>query len=373
MEIEMEMKASLLTRNVLALDAISNGVEAGCKQIPHWRYPRLLISSLGVAIFVATAWNAASASVAGDEKTVAALDSQYRTAVKQNGGGQPPQASDVAESPDEAMMAPATALATYMAQVEGAVAPSVFVDDGLIIVENFAPYIFVGKDAAGRWEAGYRQHAGALKDLKFSFGSAHDFTRSGDRVYFVLPTTWGGIYPEGRFEEHGAWSFVLEKSSGRWRIAAYTWGVTDETDWPAVPPTANETNGSGSGDTNEDTRALLAADVAWEKVYAAKDLAKAVAFCDEHGSMLAPNAPIATGKEALARAIASDFAQGNTTWHPNKVGVARSGELGYTSGTTDLTFKDASGKTVTSKGNYLTVWKKVDGSWKVLSDSFDFE
>ena len=108
-------------------------------------------------------------------------------------------------------------------------------DDGLVIVENFAPYIFVGKDAAGRCDAGYRQHAGALKDLKFSFGSAHDFTRTGDRVYFVLPTTWGGIYPEGRFEEHGAWSFVLEKSSGRWRIAAYTWGGTDETDWPAVP------------------------------------------------------------------------------------------------------------------------------------------
>jgi ketosteroid isomerase-like protein len=119
--------------------------------------------------------------------------------------------------------------------------------------------------------------------------------------------------------------------------------------------------------------ALLAADVAWEKIYAAKDLAKAVAFCDEHGSMLVPNAPIATGKEALAKAIASDFAQGNTTWHPNKVGVARSGELGYTSGTTDLTFKDPSGKTVTSKGNYLTVWKKADGSWKVLFDSFNFD
>jgi ketosteroid isomerase-like protein len=120
--------------------------------------------------------------------------------------------------------------------------------------------------------------------------------------------------------------------------------------------------------------ALLAADVAWERVYAAKDLAKAVAFCDEHGSMLVPNAPMATGKEALTKAIANDFAQGNTTWHPNKVGVARSGELGYTSGTTALTFKDASGKIVTSKGNYLTVWKKgADGSWKVLIDSFNFE
>jgi ketosteroid isomerase-like protein len=140
--------------------------------------------------------------------------------------------------------------------------------------------------------------------------------------------------------------------------------------WAFVIVSASVALGQTRGKAED---ALLAADLAWEKAYAAKDLTKAVAFCDEHGSMLVPNAPLATGKEALAKVIASDFAHGNTTWHPNKVGVARSGELGYTSGTTDLTFKDPSGKTVTSKGNYLTVWKKVDGSWKVLSDSFDFE
>src|SRR5580704_6589367 len=78
--------------------------------------------------------------------------------------------------------------------------------------------------------------------------------------------------------------------------------------------------GQARGKTED---ALLAADVAWEKVYAAKDLAKSVAFCDENASMLVPDAPVATGKGALAKAIASDFAQGDTTWHPNKVGVAR--------------------------------------------------
>jgi hypothetical protein len=40
--------------------------------------------------------------------------------------------------------------------------------------------------------------------------------------------------------------------------------------------------------------AVRAADVAWLKAYTAKDLDKAVAFCDEQGSMLMPNAPIAT-------------------------------------------------------------------------------
>jgi ketosteroid isomerase-like protein len=117
---------------------------------------------------------------------------------------------------------------------------------------------------------------------------------------------------------------------------------------------------------------ILAADLAWEKVYSAKDLDRSVAFCDEEGSMLAPNTPIATGKAALAKAIAGDFAHGDLAWHPNKAGVARSGELGYTSGTYEQRFKNASGKTVLDKGKYLTVWKKqADGTWKVLFDMFN--
>jgi len=78
--------------------------------------------------------------------------------------------------------------------------------------------------------------------------------------------------------------------------------------------------------------ALLAADAAWLKVYAAKDLDKSVAFCDEEGSMLAPNSPIATGRDALTKLIGSAFAipDYKLAWHPNKVGVARSGDLGYT-------------------------------------------
>jgi ketosteroid isomerase-like protein len=46
--------------------------------------------------------------------------------------------------------------------------------------------------------------------------------------------------------------------------------------------------------------------------------------------------------------------------------------LAYTSGTTEATFKDASGETASFKGKYLTVWKKqADGSWKVLYDMFN--
>src|SRR5277367_224521 len=117
---------------------------------------------------------------------------------------------------------------------------------------------------------------------------------------------------------------------------------------------------------------VRAADEAWMRVYAAKDLQKTVAFFDDQGSMLAPNAPIATGKTAITKAITADFAFGDLTWHADTAGVAKSGDIGYTSGTYKFTFKDPSGKPVIDNGKYLTVWKKQgDGAWKVLYDMFN--
>jgi len=120
--------------------------------------------------------------------------------------------------------------------------------------------------------------------------------------------------------------------------------------------------------------AVLAADAAWEKAYSAKDVEKSVAFFDEQGSMLPSNAPVLNGKDAITKSLASAFKipDYTLTWHANKVGVAASGELGYTSGTYEFVAKEASGKTISDKGKYLTVWKKQpDGSWKVLLDIYN--
>ena len=116
---------------------------------------------------------------------------------------------------------------------------------------------------------------------------------------------------------------------------------------------------------------LRAADRAWLKACSTKDVAKSVAFFDKQGSMLVPNSPVATGK-AIARLFAKGFALRDykLTWHPNKVGVARSGDLGYTSGKYQLSFTDEQGRTVRDKGKYLMVWKRQpDGAWKVLFDT----
>lgn len=58
-------------------------------------------------------------------------------------------------------------------------------------------------------------------------------------------------------------------------------------------------------------------------------------------------------------------------WEPQRVQVAESGELGFTSGIYMLTYNDANGQLVADRGKYLEVWKKVDGKWKCVSDAFN--
>ncbi len=121
----------------------------------------------------------------------------------------------------------------------------------------------------------------------------------------------------------------------------------------------------------EAVAALRAADAAWLKAYRAKDIAKAAGFYDKRGAMLAPNAPLLTGKVRIRRFIAKSFTLRDYRiwWHCKKAQVARSGELGYTSGVYRMSFRDGSGKSSRDRGKYLMIWKKQnDGCWKVLFD-----
>jgi len=143
-------------------------------------------------------------------------------------------AAKAEERPTAAMMEPVQGLVTFMSTLRRGEQPTVFARRGPCIVENFAPFIFCGLEATANWSAGFRAHAaeGGLKNLAATFGEAHDFKRSGKRVYFSLPTTWTGMTRGKRFEEHGAWSFVLVQEDVGWRIEGYGWGVTAYSETP---------------------------------------------------------------------------------------------------------------------------------------------
>jgi hypothetical protein len=136
--------------------------------------------------------------------------------------------------PTAAMMEPVQGLVTFMSTLRRGEQPTVFSRRGLCIIENFAPYMFCGLQAAANWSAGFRAHAAQdeLKGMSATFGEAHDFSQSGKRVYFSLPTTWTGFTHGKHFEEQGSWSFVLEQENAGWRIVGYGWGVSVYSETP---------------------------------------------------------------------------------------------------------------------------------------------
>jgi ketosteroid isomerase-like protein len=128
-----------------------------------------------------------------------------------------------------------------------------------------------------------------------------------------------------------------------------------------------------AGDSKAE-QALRDTDASWSKAAASKDLDKTVSYYSDDATVLPPNAPIATTKEAIKKIWQDMFATPGfvISWKATKVEVAKSGDLGFVSGTYELTMNDASGKPVTDKGKYVEVWeKKADGKWKCGTDTWN--
>jgi len=128
-----------------------------------------------------------------------------------------------------------------------------------------------------------------------------------------------------------------------------------------------------AGDTKAE-QALRDADAAWSKAAESKDLDKTVSYYSDDATVLPPNASAATTKEAIRKIWQDMLARPGLgiSWQATKVEVAKSGDLGFVSGTYELTMNDASGKPVTDKGKYVEVWeKKGDGKWKCGTDTWN--
>jgi len=127
------------------------------------------------------------------------------------------------------------------------------------------------------------------------------------------------------------------------------------------------------GEETKAERALRDADAAWSKVAGSKDLDKTVSYYSDDATVLPPNAPAATTKEAIRKIWQDMLSPGFViSWKATKVKVAKSGDLGFVSGTYELTMNDASGKPVNDRGKYVEVWQKqADGKWKCGTDTWN--
>jgi ketosteroid isomerase-like protein len=115
-------------------------------------------------------------------------------------------------------------------------------------------------------------------------------------------------------------------------------------------------------------------DAQWAKAAAAKDVEQTIAYYSDDAIVLPPNATSAATKEAVRNVWKEMFASPGLviTWKPTKVQLAKSGDMGWVSGTYELTMNDASGKPIDDRGKYLEVWEKQsDGNWKCRADMWN--
>ena len=119
-------------------------------------------------------------------------------------------------------------------------------------------------------------------------------------------------------------------------------------------------------DVEQEKTALMTVDREWSQT--TKDLDKFMSYFASDATVYATGAPAVTGTDAIRKALGAMMAAPgfSLSWTPSKAVVGAGGDLGYTVGTYEES--SAGG---TSKGKYVTNWKKVDGAWKVIEDIFN--
>jgi ketosteroid isomerase-like protein len=127
-------------------------------------------------------------------------------------------------------------------------------------------------------------------------------------------------------------------------------------------------------DTDAIAKELTRLDDDWSKAAATKDADKVASFYAADAIAYPPNEPIAVGQPAAKKVWAAGLADStfSISWKTEHAGVSKSGDLGFTAGTYEDSFRGPTGSLVTEKGKYLCVWaKQADGTWKAIHDMWN--
>lgn len=123
--------------------------------------------------------------------------------------------------------------------------------------------------------------------------------------------------------------------------------------------------------TGADEAAIRAQTTSWVKAYNGGDVQGVAAQYAEDALVLPPGAPGVRGSAAIlaffTKDIAGSKAAGVVFVINPKTEVGISGDMGWESGTYEVTVKGA----VVETGKFLSVSRKKDGTWRYLRDTWN--
>ncbi len=194
---------------------------------------------------------------------------------------------------------------------------------------------------------------------------------SGDLGYSTGPWEFRQERSDEQPAGQGHFISIWKKQpDGRWKVVLDT-GISCPppaaafAEWQPAPDGAEVEPAAPQIDVVAERAALLAADRALAQASAQAGPASAFVsgITDEARFFRMELHPL-LGRQAIARLLPErDKA---LTWQPIDAGVAGSGDLGYTYGTSELTSTD--GESLES-GVYLRIWKKqAEDAWRIVVD-----
>lgn len=125
---------------------------------------------------------------------------------------------------------------------------------------------------------------------------------------------------------------------------------------------------------NAERAALLQVDKDWAQAAKEGNISVLSTYWADDAVNYFPGQPVAKGKDEILELVKQNRSQPrfSLTWQPENAVVSRSADLGYTSGTFQLSAQGAEGNPIERSGNYVCIWKKVGGTWKCSVESTIF-
>jgi ketosteroid isomerase-like protein len=198
-----------------------------------------------------------------------------------------------------------------------------------------------------------------------------DISGAGDMGFTTGPWQYREKGPEDQPGAFGTFMTVWRKQAdGSWKFAI-DFGISHDQPgemaaWQ-LPSNFNRNKTSAKADVAKEQASLLALEGKFSEASQANGFAKAFInyAADDVRILRRGMLPIVGFKEASA-ALALKTGTRPITWQPIKAEVASSGDMGFTYGGFILGSKVKGD--VAMKGNYVRVWKKQSGKWRVVMD-----
>lgn len=97
--------------------------------------------------------------------------------------------------------------------------------DGALIVDEFAPYVWGGPGSAQRWAGDYAKDAEArgISGGRVDYAAPIQASSDGASAYVVLPTTYRFTQSGKKMAAKGSMTFVMARRGPDWKITSWTY------------------------------------------------------------------------------------------------------------------------------------------------------